>query len=775
MAKLPKYQRAGVQAAEPPRIDFAAARESARLGATMSQTFERMADFLHREQIRKDEQRAGEIVSEMGAQPVLAKLREAGGPTTAGERKAYEIANRIASSEIETEALLAINKTISDGEIQETPYVQISENLKDIVDGFPAALADLNPEVAGILRARLASHASNAELRYSSFWNKKQKEDAQGKALLGFSARQDNIYKLAASEADPDFRTTAVDMFIASLAQDMRDRDIDEDVISRTIISTKQQAVIEGLLGDFQRTGNVKEKIAFLEELVKDPPIELGLEKTRTLVRTLNAEVNNSRSISKALARDIVKDIGDAKKILEGSGDPGTTVMNSLAVRIQDIPEENAAEAIKKYSELQVLRDRMIALRKMDPVTLQNEINKMRAGLDDIGEEGIDTVTEVEVIKSAETLLANMNTALEKDPLSWSMRSLNLDFKPLDLPSMSNPGTVTPDQAYASARYRKKLAYTAQYVHKGPLRFLTNEEAAQISVALREGNRVQQLAILGDIVQYFGSDAKEVIAQISKKSPEMGHIGGLIVMEEFEAANEALQGLEQIKNGSKAIGIEGDIPRSIFIGFAGQSLQYQPSSRANGLKIAKAIYTYRANNEGLTEFNEEIWEQSIQRAFGYDENTRKGGFQEIRDRIVLLPTKLNQDDMETMLESITLEQLQENTGLIAIDADIIGDINNNPRVYPVLMDEGRYALMFDVSGSPRHFTDKQGNPIVVDALKYYKHRNTEQFETVDVEDLSVNPVIEVENLSSKRKRKQQRFFSYGTENQRDLNKRGAAR
>ena len=423
MARLPKYQRAGVQAAQPGRIDFAAARESARLGQTISQTFERMSDFLYREQIRKDEQRAGEIVSEMGAQPVLRTLRAAGGPTTAGERKAYEIANRIASSEIETEALLEINKTLSDAEIQETPFFEVKEKLDDIVDGFPAALSDLNPEVAGILRSKLASRASNAELRYSSFWNKKQKEDAQGKALLGFAERINNINAFAASEADPEFRKMSIDMMIDDLAGDMRDRDVDEDVISRTIISTKQQSVVESVLGDFQRTGDVKEKIAFLEELVSNPPKELGTEKTRTLVRSLNAEINNARSISKALARDINSEISDQRKILEGGGTPSTASLNSLAVRVQELPEDSReqAEATQKLFELLRFRDEVDGFRKMDPATLRTELNTMRAGIEGLGGEGIDTVLEVEIIKSGEALLANMNTALEKDPVSWAV------------------------------------------------------------------------------------------------------------------------------------------------------------------------------------------------------------------------------------------------------------------------------------------------------------------------------------------------------------------
>lgn len=749
MAELPKYQRAGVQAAQPGSIDFANYREGAKLGQTISQTVDRMSDFLYREQIRKDEQQAGEIVEQMGAKPVLSKLRQAGGPSTYGERKAYEIANRIASSEVETDAMLEINRIITDGENSETPFTEIQSRLGDVVNGFPAALSDLDPEVAGVLRGRLASHATNAELRYSSYWNKKTQQDAQGRALIAISERQQNIYRTAGTDLDPDLRNSLIGEEINNLAQFMRDRNFGEDAISKIMINTKEQATIDGLISDFQRLGSLKEKEAFLDQLTKTPSTELGVEKTRTLVRSLNAEITNSRSISKGAARDVVSDIADLTKILEGGGDPGETQMNAVAVRLLELPPEFAGKATEKFNQLVTVRNAMVGFRKMDPVQLNNEINTLRAGMEGVGGKGVDTLTEVAVLKSAESLLANMNTELEKDPLSWGMRALGADFKPLLLSTLPGGENLQEEQIASSVLARKQLASLVQSVYKGPLKFLTNEEASVFSTALQEGNRGQRLNMLAEIVRHFGSNAKDVLEQIGEKKPELAHVGGLFALGKREEANTALAGLDLIKEGNKAIGTTTDIAKGAYISLVGQGLQFQSQARSAGFKIAEAIYTKMAFDKGIAEFDEAIWQESIQAAFGHDPYRKRGGFQEIRDRKVLLPSQLNSDEMEDMLDKITLEQLQDNTGLDDIDADIISDINNNNRVFPVLLDEGRYFLMFNVNGTPRHFTDNKGNPIILDALKYYNLRRGEDYETMDLIEPPVQQISIVEPEKTK--------------------------
>ena len=54
MALLPKYQRLGIQARQPRSIDFADARESARLGSTISESVGRMSNFLFKKTIEKE-------------------------------------------------------------------------------------------------------------------------------------------------------------------------------------------------------------------------------------------------------------------------------------------------------------------------------------------------------------------------------------------------------------------------------------------------------------------------------------------------------------------------------------------------------------------------------------------------------------------------------------------------------------------------------------------------------------------------------------------------
>ena len=101
MAILPRYQRIGLQTRQPQQMDFAATREQARLGQTISQQVDRMSDFAFRQASQAAEIRGQERVREEGALPTLAALDEAGGPTTIAERAAYALGSRVAVAEIQ--------------------------------------------------------------------------------------------------------------------------------------------------------------------------------------------------------------------------------------------------------------------------------------------------------------------------------------------------------------------------------------------------------------------------------------------------------------------------------------------------------------------------------------------------------------------------------------------------------------------------------------------------------------------------------------------------
>ena len=179
MAVLPRYRRLGVEAQAPTRIDFSPMREVAGVGQAISQNVDRMGDFIYREQVRRAEMAGQEAVREQGAIPILQRLSEQGGPgISIAEQSAYEAANRVAVSEIQFEAENQISALLQSATDSNTPFSAVNTQLEDIVDGFSASLGYLNPEVAGLLQARLRNSTSDASRRYASAYQAKARAAA---------------------------------------------------------------------------------------------------------------------------------------------------------------------------------------------------------------------------------------------------------------------------------------------------------------------------------------------------------------------------------------------------------------------------------------------------------------------------------------------------------------------------------------------------------------------------------------------------------------------
>jgi len=295
MARRPRYQKVGVGLDAPARTDFAGLRETARAAQNISAQIDRMSQFVYKEQARAAEQRGQQMVADIGAQPTLQKISAAGGPSNIEQRAAYSTANRIAAAEIETQAQLDIDKIIADAEVNELPFSQVQAQLKDITDGYPAALSDLDAQTAGILRQQLQRTSQKAETSYSIFYNKVQIKAAQGRALQGIDVRRRNVYKTAAGQVYDEFgdvdvsaRDALVDMELQSLGQYMRDLQFDEDDISKILIETKNQSFTESTLFDFRQLNSLDEKRAFIEEQRERLPGIIGEEDARTLMNRAN-------------------------------------------------------------------------------------------------------------------------------------------------------------------------------------------------------------------------------------------------------------------------------------------------------------------------------------------------------------------------------------------------------------------------------------------------------------------------------------------------------
>lgn len=709
---IQRYQRAGLQIADQLRIDPIGIREGARTQQMLAQAMDRVAGFAFQraEQEYKIEARqaGARMVQEQGAQPTLLQLAEQGGPSDLIEREAYEVANRIAAAEVETEGRIALNTLLDEAKTTRMDFETFQARVADIKDGFSASLVNLDPVNAAVIGTRLEGVGATALSNFGQYVNKQSIKDAQGRALLGIASRQRDIYATAGS--DNELRDELVLDEVAALAEYMRDLQFSESQISEMQINTLNQAKEEQILYDFENLPTLADKQKFLTDLEENPPREFGIEKTRTLRNKLRADLNNNISLVKNTARDLEREVKDMRTILKNGGNPSLEDLYAIGGQVMQLGEYGA-DVRQDYQDLLMLRETTLAFRKMNPGELQRTINEMRQGMPDFGGEGVDTLMETEIIDTAEGLLRRMNTRLEEDPLSFGAEVGVIEFTPIDF---SSPESLVP-----SIEKRIDDALKVSRTYTTEPRFLTDEESSALVESMRGMDRLQKARFLGVMNEQFGRYTPDVLAELSDKAPDLAHIGGLVSMGNVETVNYALQGQDLLAAGNKAAEFTTSNTDLLFRESVGTALGYQADAMAAGRQVAEQIYTAKAFERGLAEFDEGLWEESIALAFGFNKRTGRGGVQEVRDIPTLLPPELHPEDLMTMLDELDVEKLNQVTGL-DVDPFLVEQIQDNEDYSLMVTDMGVYRIVYGEPGTSsfRVMGDKDGNVIELDALQY---------------------------------------------------------
>lgn len=714
---IQRYQRAGLQIADQPRIDPIGIREGARTQQMLSQAMDRVAGFAFEraaQEYRVEAKQAGaRMVQEQGAQPTLLQLAEQGGPQDLIQREAFEVANRVAASEVETEGRIAMNQLLDEAKTSRMDFETFQSRVADIKDGFSSSLINLDPVSAAVVGNRLEGVGATTLSNFGQYVNKQSIKDAQGRALLGIAQRQNDIYALAGS--DNELREDLVVEDVNALAEYMRDLQFSEAQISEMQINTLNQAKEEEILYDFQNLPTIQDKQAFLAELEENPPKEFGIEKTRALRNKLRADLNNNISLVNNTARDLKSEVKDMRKILTNGGNPSLEDLYKIGGQVAQLGDAGA-EAQQDYKDLLMLREATLAFRQMNPGELQRTINEMRGGMPEFGGEGVDTLFETEVIETAEGLLRRMNTRLEQDPLSFGAEVGVIDFTPIDF---TNPENLAP-----SIEKRIDDALKVSRTYTTEPRFLTDEESSALVESMRGMDRLQKARFLGVMNDQFGRHTPDVLAEMSDKAPDLAHVGGLVTMGNVETVNYALKGQDLIAQGSKAAEFTASNTDLLFRETIGTALGYQEEAYGAGRQVAEQIYTAKAFERGLAEFDEGLWQESIALAFGFNKRTGRGGVQEVRGKPVLLPPELNAEDLMTMLDELDAGKLNDVTGL-EVDPKLVEEIRDTPffssNEYSLMAtDMGVYRIVYGEPGTSSFsvVTDKDGNVVELDALQY---------------------------------------------------------
>jgi len=841
MAILPRYQRIGLQTRQPQQMDFAATREQARLGQTISQQVDRMADFAFREASAAAAVRGQERVREEGARPTLAAIEEAGGPSTIAERAAYALGSRVAVAEIQNEAEIEIMRILAEGERNETPFTSIQAQLADIKDGYSASLDTIDPEAALMLQTRLSSASVKAEEKYSNYYVKLQASKAKAKVNTAADVQLERILGTAIL---PGYNAEKI----------RSDIDVSLDLLAglgaddATLIAFKEQAfnaaIKENTIYRFN-TSDLDTQAEMLTGMETKPVAGMSLAQTQTLRKQLRADYNSKLRVTQGEAAAVVADVNEQSRILALGGMPSQKEVLTLRERA-DAAGDYGAGARDAVGRLQFNMEKAAAFRKMTPEDLAAEVQALSQGLEGMGEAGIDTLIEAETLKVAQAyltaaeagvekaqtarkaefkpivdnlaneiaefqkivdsgravesgdiaklieavsnvpedlrqdltedvmalnitsataeavgnmtpaeaagyirslgagiegigdagldtpveietydlakkMLSGMEAELKKDPLSYAMRvGLNdangnaIEITPIDF--------TNPDATIETMKKRINDATIVSSKYSTPVTYFTPQEKSMLAEVMDGADRSQRMFILGGIVDGAGQAAPDMLAEISNAAPELAGVGALVVNERMDAANSALRGMDAIKAGFKPIEFTSsktDIP---FNAKTTEAMRYQPNAIGITRQVASAIYADIARNEDA--FNEDLWNHAIDLALGAD-GAGRGGIQEVRGVNTYIPPELTPDDIEGALKAMTPESIAAASGGQALSTEYVEDISgrgmfsrdNNYK--PVSYGGNNFILAYgDPSiGEPIYVFDEIGNLLVFDMQK----------------------------------------------------------
>ena len=315
MAILPRYQRIGLQTRQPQQMDFAATREQARLGQTISQQVDRMSDFAFKQAAQAAELRGQERVREEGALPTLEALREAGGPTTIAERAASDAANRIAVVEIESLAKQDMQNLVRDADKNNMSMSAFQASMADIQDGYAASMQAVDPVAAGVLSARLGDSAMTYQGRYSDISFRKAEAAAKERVTQIVSIGSQEILD---SATQPGATRESIEAAGSKLLADQLELGVKEENARKVVDATLKQAVRQNRLYLYDNADGIAAKQLLLEEYEKNPLPGYTYEQNRSFMIRLD---NNLKGEVDRAQQQSISELNNAITVLGVTGE----------------------------------------------------------------------------------------------------------------------------------------------------------------------------------------------------------------------------------------------------------------------------------------------------------------------------------------------------------------------------------------------------------------------------------------------------------------------
>jgi hypothetical protein len=688
MAKLPRYQRLGIRDRQPQNIDFASYREEAGASMAMSQTFDQMSQFLYRQSAEEAEQRGLERVRTEGAQPVLEALQDQGGPRGIEQKAAYQAANQIAIAQIQSSAELEITRILDEGQKNKTSFSAIQGQLKDVSDGYSAALSDIDPVSAGTLRARLAESAGKAEVRFSKFWQQEQLRDQKIRQNL---RSVDAAEKIIQDAADPNFNTKGLDNQLAVIKTELAALGVTKIVIDDWAEKTANAAKKNSTMFTFfqKDVDDQKQYIADVESGKIELPGMTFEESVRFVNGSLRPEFNRNVAAIKGQSDFVVTSAEDLEDILTSGGNIDQDKMQDLETTAVEVSQYDGGVAIAALNSVKATNDFFSTLRASNFAKVESDVAALANGIQGVGGEGRDTAIEVKRYEQGTEFFENMKKELAADPMGYANRVGLIERRDTPLLTINTAdGTVTVDQA--ELRKRQTEANTVRnHYQLGDPKLFYSDEVRQLSLLLKESDGPAKLQLLGALAEVDAA-APKILTDLALYNAPMALVGALNNAGMTETATLAVSGFERIK-------IDGKHPTLSRKTADGESLSAfdiqldvmgtaltEPNMTKAITDVAEAIYTELAARNGVTEFNGDMWIEALQQAAGqsvrpgmdYAETVLYGGFQEVRGENTYLMPDMTAAQMENALRGVNVARIAIASGQ-NINESLAKDIASN--------------------------------------------------------------------------------------------------
>ena len=715
MGRAPRYQRMGVRVRQPGNTRFAAQAEATRYQQAISQALGTMEDFVFKKGAEAAEQRGLESVRQEGAIPILESLNQQGGPRTIEEKTAYEAANRLAVAEIQTEAELDITKVLDEGQAKKTSYHSIQAKLSDIADGYSSALSNIDPVSAGILRQRLVEATGKADMRYAKWWSGEQETIRREKQNIVAGNKAQTIIQNATI---PGATTLMIDAEIAAGADTLKDLGVDEAALQDWQDEVKASAYKNNYLFSFNQL-TVDEQGDALKRIMSGKPEDLlpGMDyedSVRFVNGLLRPEYNRNVSVLNSQSKYVVNKVSDQNKILESGGRVSQDVIQELRNRAIEVEQYDGGAAVQAVNELEGDANIYSGFRAMSLAEMEKTVGLYAEGIEGVGNEGRDTMLEVKRYEQAAKFYQNMQTQIDQDAMGYAERVGFIERK--EIVSIDEQGALQLDDVALSER-ALQAQQVADYYGLPQPKMLFADETRQLALILERAEGAAKLNLLGTLSS-FNQASGQVLTDLADYNPNLALVGALVNAGATEAAKDAVAGLDRLDAGEKPIEFTPlNIDEVYFDVFDRAVAQPRQAQAIKG--VAKAIYIERAARLGVSQFDPDLYEDSLQLASGHRliNGVEYGGIQEVRGVKTFINPSLDAGAYERMLNELTPEAIASVTGL-DISPALASSINETDAYKLRNIGGDKYIIEYGKNGDVA-VSDTEGRPVIFDSQELF--------------------------------------------------------